>query len=467
MSEIVRWSAIETAQHIRACNVSISEVTQAHLSRLDLANPELNAVTHLIDEAVDLAAAMDAKGIPDDASALYGVPVTVKVNVDMAGYPNTNGIPAFKEMTGDGDAPVVANLKSSGAVIIARTNTPEFSLRWSTSNPLHGVSLNPWDTAVTPGGSSGAAAACVASGIGAIAHGNDLGGSLRYPAYCCGVATIRPSMGRIAAMNPNAAADRPPITFSMSVQGPIARSVADVRAGLEVMSKRDPRDPLQVNAHTSGRPRDGQITLGIATNPFASDVDDAVVNAMTQAHDAAKTASIKTVEFTPPCADECAALWGDLLFTETHHTSRSLIEEHGSAEINRTLVGYAEHYKLLNMPQLFASLTRRLQLQRMWSLMFEEIDALLMPTSLIPPFENDLDFKEPSKIPDLLRAQSPLFVVNLLGLPSVAIPTHVENGLPLGVQLVAPMHDDWFALDIAERLETELGTLWQNLPVWA
>ncbi len=467
MSEIVRWSAIETAQHIRARNVSVSEVTQAHLSRLDRANPALNAVTHLIDEAIDLATAMDAKGIPDDASALYGVPVTVKVNVDMAGYPNTNGIPAFKDMTGDGDAPVVANLKSSGAVIIARTNTPEFSLRWSTSNPLHGGSLNPWDTEVTPGGSSGAAAASVASGIGAIAHGNDLGGSLRYPAYCCGVATIRPSMGRIAAMNPNAATDRPPITFSMSVQGPIARSVADVRAGLEVMSKRDPRDPLQVNADTSGRPRDGQITLGIATNPFASDVDDAVVNAMTRASNAAKAAGIKTVEFTPPCADECAALWGDLLFTETHHTSRSLIEEHGSAEINRTLVGYAEHYKLLDMPQLFQSLTRRLQLQRMWSLMFEEIDALLMPTSLIPPFENDLDFKEPSKIPDLLRAQSPLFVVNLLGLPSVAIPTHVENGLPLGVQLVAPMHDDWFALDIAERLETELGTLWQTLPIWA
>lgn len=467
MSEIVRWSAIEIAQHIRARNVSVSEVTQAHLSRLDRANPALNAVTHLIDEAMDLATAMDAKGIPDDASALYGVPVTVKVNVDMAGYPNTNGIPAFKDMTGDGDAPVVANLKSSGAVIIARTNTPEFSLRWSTSNPLHGGSLNPWDTEVTPGGSSGAAAASVASGIGAIAHGNDLGGSLRYPAYCCGVATIRPSMGRIAAMNPNAATDRPPITFSMSVQGPIARSVADVRAGLEVMSKRDPRDPLQVNADTSGRPRDGQITLGIATNPFASDVDDAVANAMTRASNAAKAAGIKTVEFTPPCADECAALWGDLLFTETHHTSRSLIEEHGSAEINRTLVGYAEHYKLLDMPQLFQSLTRRLQLQRMWSLMFEEIDALLMPTSLIPPFENDLDFKEPSKIPDLLRAQSPLFVVNLLGLPSVAIPTHVENGLPLGVQLVAPMHDDWFALDIAERLETELGTLWQTLPIWA
>ena len=467
MSEIIRWSAVETSAHIRARDVSVTEVTRAHLTRMTDANPALNAVTHMIDEALGLAKSMDAQGIPDDPSPLYGVPVTVKVNIDMAGYPNTNGIPAFEDMTGDGDAPVVANLKSSGAVIIARTNTPEFSMRWCTSNPLHGVSLNPWNTDITPGGSSGAAAASVASGIGAIAHGNDLGGSLRYPAYCCGVTTIRPSNGRIAAMNPNAPADRPPITFSMSVQGPIARTVADVRAGLQVMSKRDPRDPFQVNALNSGRPRGKEITLGIATNPFASHVDDAVLNAMTHATKAAHSAGIKTVECTPPNADECASLWGDLLFTETHHTSRNMTKEHGSAELNSTIDGYAAHYRLLDLPDLLAGMTRRMQLQRMWSLMFEDIDALLIPTSLIAPYENDLDFKDPSKIPDLLRAQSPLFVVNLLGLPSVAIPTHVENGLPLGVQLVAPMHDDYFALDIAERLEGELGTLWQNLPIWA
>ena len=159
MSEIIRWSAVETSAHIRARDVSVTEVTRAHLTRMTDANPALNAVTHVIDEALGLAKSMDAQGIPDDPSPLYGVPVTVKVNIDMAGYPNTNGIPAFKDMTGDGDAPVVTNLKSSGAVIIARTNTPEFSMRWCTSNPLHGVSLNPWNTDITPGGSSGAAAA--------------------------------------------------------------------------------------------------------------------------------------------------------------------------------------------------------------------------------------------------------------------------------------------------------------------
>ena len=162
MSDIIRWSAVETAAHICAKDVSVTEVTQAHLTRMEQANPTLNAVTHLIDGALEVARSLDTGGVPDDASPLFGVPVTVKVNIDMADYPNTNGVPAFKDMTGPGDAPVAANLKSSGAVIIARTNTPEFSMRWSTSNPLHGVSLNPWNTALTPGGSSGAAAAAVA-----------------------------------------------------------------------------------------------------------------------------------------------------------------------------------------------------------------------------------------------------------------------------------------------------------------
>ena len=467
MSDILRWSAVETAAHIRGKDVSITEVTQAHLTRMERANPALNAITHVIDGALELAKSMDAGRVPEDASPLFGVPVTVKVNIDMAGYPNTNGVPAFKEMTGPSDSPVTANLKSSGAVIIARTNTPEFSMRWSTSNPLHGVSLNPWNTALTPGGSSGAAAAAVASGIGAIAHGNDLGGSLRYPAYCCGVATIRPSLGRIASMNPNAPAERPPITQMMSVQGPIARNVADVRAGLTVMSKRDLRDPMQVNTATSGRARKDKITLGIAANPFATDVDNAVANAVQHAINAAKSAGIEVKHITPPHIDECAELWGELLFTETHYMTRAVVTQHGSPEMKRTVDAYRERFRLLDMPNFLAGLTRRVQLQRMWSMMFEEVDALLMPTSLIAPFENDLDFKDPAKIPDLIAAQAPSFVVALLGLPSVAIPTHLEDGVPNGVQIVAPMHDDEFALDLAERLEAELGTLWQNLPIWA
>ncbi len=466
MPDIIRWSAVETAHRIAAKEVSIVEVTQAHITRMEQANPALNAVTHKMDEALDVAKTLDANGVPEDAGPLYGVPVTIKVNIDLAGYPNTNGIPAFKDMTGPDDSPLVSNLKSSGAVIIARTNTPEFSLRWSTSNPLHGTSLNPWNTDITPGGSSGAAAAAVASGIGAIAHGNDLGGSLRYPAYCCGVATIRPSFGRVPAFNPNAAAERPPLTQTMSVQGPIARSIKDVRAGLQVMSMRDSRDPLQVNAPNSGRRRGDTYTIGYCINPFSSAHDSAVETAMLKAVEAAKSAGIKVRDITPPHAEEIAALWGDLLFTETHHTLRNMIEELGSPEMQILIRAYEDRYTLLDMPAFIAAMAKRIQMQRAWSLMFDEVDALLLPTSLIAPFENDLDFKEPAQVPRLLDAQAPLFLANVLGLPSAAFPTHVENGLPMGVQLFAAMHDDWLALDIAELLERELGTIWQNLPIW-
>ena len=148
--------------------------------------------------------------------------------------------------------PVVRNLKKAGAIVIGLTNTPEFSFRGFTDNPLHGLTLNPWNPDITCGGSSGGAGAAVAAGIGTIAHGNDIGGSLRWPAHCNGVVTIKPTQGRVPAYNESAAAERPMLAHLMSAQGPLARSVADVRAALEVMSQRDPRDPWWVPAPCSG-----------------------------------------------------------------------------------------------------------------------------------------------------------------------------------------------------------------------
>ena len=127
------------------------------------------------------------------------------------------------------DAPVVRNLKKAGAIVLGLTNTPEFSFRGFTDNPLHGLTLNPWDPEITCGGSSGGAGAAVAAGIGTIAHGNDIGGSLRWPAHCNGVVTIKPTQGRIPAFNESAAAERPMLAHLMSAQGPLARSVGDAR----------------------------------------------------------------------------------------------------------------------------------------------------------------------------------------------------------------------------------------------
>ncbi len=187
-TSIWQWTAVETARAVREGQVSAVEVVQAHLARMSIANPPLNAVVvPLAADALSAAKAADAhQASGAELGPLHGVPITIKINVDVAGQANSNGVVAFKDNIAQEDAPVVANLRRAGAILLGLTNTPEFSLRAFTDNPLHGMTFNPWDAGITCGGSSGGAAAAVAAGIGAIAHGNDIGGSLRWPAHCNG-----------------------------------------------------------------------------------------------------------------------------------------------------------------------------------------------------------------------------------------------------------------------------------------
>ena len=193
------------------------------LARIHAVNPALNAIVRVLEkEALVAADAADqalAAGAP--LGPLHGVPVTTKVNVDQAGCPTDNGIVALHDLVAFEDSPPVAALRASGAVIVGRTNVPAFSLRWFSDNDLHGRTVNPWQAGVTPGGSSGGAAVAVATGMGPVGHGNDLGGSVRYPAYCCGVVGLRPTSGRVAAFNPTAQEERGIAPQLMSVQGPL------------------------------------------------------------------------------------------------------------------------------------------------------------------------------------------------------------------------------------------------------
>jgi amidase len=184
MSEpLWRWPAYRLTAAIRAGAVSAREAAVSALDRVQAVNPALNAIVDVLpDEALAAADAADAaRRRGDTLGPLHGVPVTVKVNVDLRGRATTNGVVAFKDNIASEDSPVVANLRRAGAVIIGRTNTPAFSVRWFTENDLHGRTHNPWSRAHTPGGSSGGASSAVAAGMGAIAHGNDLAGSVRYP----------------------------------------------------------------------------------------------------------------------------------------------------------------------------------------------------------------------------------------------------------------------------------------------
>ena len=190
------------------------------------------------------------------------------------------------------------------------------SLRWFTSNPMHGTTLNPWNDTLTPGGSSGGAASAIASGMGLLAHGNDLGGSLRYPAYCCGVTSIKPSRGRIPSYNPSAKAERPPIAAAMSVQGPITRCVADLKLALPAMSEYSIEDIFWSPAHLRNTKSVKECRIGYSKFPFLnSDVDAEVQTAMDHAITALQDCGATVIEIPFPNADKCAALWGDLLMT--------------------------------------------------------------------------------------------------------------------------------------------------------
>ena len=237
MQDLWRLSAADLAALIKSKKVSAKEAATAALARLDAVNPKINAVIdHRPADVLAQAAAIDAAiGRGEDAGPLAGVPVTVKVNVDQEGFATTNGLKLQRDAIAKSNSPVVDNLRKAGAVILGRTNCPAFSYRWFTTNLVHGDTKNPRDPGITPGGSSGGAGAAVAAGIGHIAHGTDIAGSIRYPAYACGVHGLRPTIGRIPAFNAGAAgaADRPADQRGLRPAGAHHRRSQD-RAGGDV-----------------------------------------------------------------------------------------------------------------------------------------------------------------------------------------------------------------------------------------
>ena len=253
MQDLWRLSAAELAGLIRSKKVSAKEAATAALARLDAVNPAINAVVeHRPAEVLAQAGrSMRRSRATKTSGPLAGVPVTVKVNIDQAGFATTNGLKLQRDIIARSNSPVIDNLRKAGAVILGRTNCPAFSYRWFTTNLIHGDTKNPRDPGITPGGSSGGAGAAVAAGIGHIAHGTDIAGSIRYPAYACGVHGLRPTVGRVAGLQCVAARAPigPQITRGIRAAGAHHRRSQDCARG-DV--RQDARDPWWVPAPLEG-----------------------------------------------------------------------------------------------------------------------------------------------------------------------------------------------------------------------
>lgn len=457
-----RLGAVELAARIRNRQLSAREATASVLARIAAVNPRINALPEVMaDEALAAADAADralAAGLAP--GALHGVPVTIKVNVDVAGHATTDGIVAASDHIAQSDSPLVAHLRGAGAVIVGRSNTPAFSLRWFTDNDLHGRTLNPFDPSVTPGGSSGGAAAAVAMDMGPLAHGNDYGGSIRHPAWACGVVGLRTTPGRVPSYKASAP-NRVITNQMMSVQGPLTRSVRDARLALQVMSQGSPLDPQWTPAPLDHAAPNRPLRVAVFSRHAACDIDPDVVAAVEQAAQWLAAAGCVVTAVEPPHFEEGAQLWRQLVMDDMRRGGLPAVEALGDAGVRSALRGYLSGLAPLDADALLDAQQRRFGICRDWALLLEPDagghDVLLMPVSWQRPFPIDADIGEPERVHRLLAAQSPLLGTAMMGLPGLAVPTGMAGGLPTGVQIVAARFREDRCLAVGERLEAAAG----------
>ena len=451
--DLWRRSATTLAGLIRTKQTSCQEVMESHLGRIEAVNGRLNAITVVLADSAMVAAAEADRREP--TGPLHGVPFTIKENIDCLDSATTRGVPALADSMPSLDAPVVARMKAAGAIPLGRTNLPELGMRITTDNPLHGRTLNPWNADRTPGGSSGGEASALASGMSPLGLGNDIGGSVRNPAFCCGVASLKPSAGRIPHASSIPPEDSRLAAQLLLTEGPIARHVKDLRLAYETLSGRDSRDPQSTDAPLYGP--DVKKRAAIVTDIPGVELPESTRDALLQAATALEEMGWETVEIQPPELAHVHEVW-------MHHLSadfKPLLGDMSAVMTDAPL----EFLRLLcerNDPAAVGLANihaERNRLSRLWSEFFTANPIMVGPTWTGPQFEHDADINGVVGLElaiDLLRFISP---ANVLGLPSAAIPIGVTDGLPTGVQVYADRWRDDLALSGAEAIEAVVGQI--------
>lgn len=457
--------ACDIADALARREITCEAAVGAAIDRMREVNGNLNAVVDDLSETAlaDAAAADSALAEGAPARPLQGVPVTIKENVDQTGRATPNGVTAFRGVIAPDDAPLVKNLKNAGAIVIGRTNTPEFSFRATTVNELHGRTYSPWNDWVSSGGSSGGASSAVMSGMGAIAHGNDIGGSLRFPAFCTGAATVKPGLGRTPAWNPSQTAERGMLAQIMSVQGAICREVRDVRAAMKAMIAYSPCDPWQAPVAWEGPPVDTPIKVAFTREMFEFETDPAVTAALDTAAGALSDAGYDVIEIDPPSVREIGHEAQKCLFGETLIMLGDAIEEYGSAEIRGIFETYTEMFEPYFGDDLLHAMARRAGHIRNWTVFMDTYPLVLTPFLPTPPFKWDRDTEGKDGVSEVLGAALYSYSMNYMGLPAGNIAAHFADGLPIGVQIVGRRFREDMILDACEVVERRAGLMCERL----
>jgi amidase len=454
-SELWQMGASDIANAIRKRIITSQEVVQAHLERIKTVNGKVNAVT-LVLEKESLRAAKEADIALNKGAfvgPLHGVPITIKENIDLAGSPTTGGVAEYKNRVAQVDAPHIAQLKRAGAIPIARTNLPDMGLRWHTDSGLRGATRNPWDSSLTPGGSSGGEAVALATGMTPLGLGNDYGGSVRYPAQCCGITSIRPSRGRVAFASSFAIQEYSMTLQFFYVQGPMARNVADLRLALRNMSGPDARDPWWTPAPLEVQNAGEPVKVALSVDPGKQGVDPDVADGVRKAAQVLVDAGYIVEEMDPPVVQEAAELWAKLVGAEVRVLMLDSLKKVISHDALEFLYQFLAGIPEIDLPTYMREFANRNAIARKWTKFAERYPLILGPVSTMPPFLVGRDLAGVDAVQEFRNSLRLVVSVNLLGLPAVVVPVGLSKGIPQGVQIIGPMYREDLCFDAAERIE--------------
>lgn len=456
--------ATELLHLLRNKEISAREVLSAHLTQIERVNPKVNAIVTLVaEQAIEEADRIDAEIMRGEvAGPLHGLPIAHKDLQNTRGIRTTYGSPIYRDFVPTTDSLVVERLKGAGAITIGKTNVPEFGAGSQTFNPVFGATRNPYDLTKTTGGSSGGAAAALASGLIPMADGSDMGGSLRNPANFCNVVGFRPSPGRVTSW---------PVElgwFTLSVDGPMARTVSDVALLLSVLAGPDARSPIALSDPGSmfAQPLDRDfkgtriawVDLGL---PYETDVKT-VVDLNRSVFESIGC----MVEETEPNfsdADEIFKTWRAWSF----EAGLSGEYQKHKDQLKDTVIWNIEQGLKLTGPQLAQIELKRTQLFHRLREFMEQYEFLILPVSQVLPFDVNQPYPTEingEKMTTYIDWMKSCYYISTVGNPALSVPGgFTESGLPVGVQIVGRHRDDFGVLQLGYAFEQATGH-WKRHP---
>jgi amidase len=462
VTDICQLSAIELARLIRAKELSAREVVGAHLAQIERLNPGVNAIVTLVpDQALERARLADediANG--REIGPLHGLPIAHKDLQPTNGIRTTFGSPVYRDFVPTEDSLLVERLRHAGAIVVGKTNTPEFGAGSQTFNPVFGATLNPYDGGKTCGGSSGGAAVALATNMLPIADGSDMGGSLRNPASFCGVVGLRPSPGRVPTW------PTPTAWSTLSVDGPMARSVADVALMLSGIAGPDARSPIAI--HESGSRFSAALERDFKGVRVAwwKDLGGVPVDRRVRA---LVDAQRRVFEALGCIVDDAEPDFTD--FDAVFKTVRALAFLTGVAprvdghrdQVKETILWEIERGERLTVAEIVWAETKRTELYHRMRRFMERYDFIVLPTVQVPPF--DINQPYPTEIDGVAMEtyidwMKSCYYISIVGNPAISVPCgFTPEGLPVGLQIVGRHRDDWGLLQMAHAFESSRAVM--------